>query len=249
MTTVLVVDDGPADRDELVTVLRYADYSVLEAATGERGLELARTKRPELIIADILMPTMDGYELVRTLRGDGQSTADIPVIFYTAAHVIDEVRRLARACGVSHVIAKPCEPEEIIRVVGRALSSSQAPSIPRSSEDFAERHLRQINTNLLDKIEELRDAVIVASALHQRSIDGAIITRAQWFAPRPAPLADRLSEREIEVMDMLAQGATNAEIAARLVIADTTVGSHVKHILRKLGVRNRTEAAVRYLCR
>jgi DNA-binding NarL/FixJ family response regulator len=63
------------------------------------------------------------------------------------------------------------------------------------------------------------------------------------------PSGERLSPRELEVMSMLASGATNAEIAERLVIAENTVQSHVQHILRKLGVRNRTEAAARYLAR
>jgi LuxR family transcriptional regulator, regulator of acetate metabolism len=58
-----------------------------------------------------------------------------------------------------------------------------------------------------------------------------------------------LSPRELEVLALIAEGASNAEIAARLMIAETTAQTHVKHILRKLGVRNRTEAAVRYLRR
>ena len=60
-------------------------------------------------------------------------------------------------------------------------------------------------------------------------------------------LEDTLSPRELEVLSMVAEGASNAEIAGRLVIGDATVQSHVKHILRKLGVRNRTEAAGHYL--
>jgi DNA-binding CsgD family transcriptional regulator len=62
--------------------------------------------------------------------------------------------------------------------------------------------------------------------------------------PRPEEI---LSARELEVLAIIAEGASNAEIAARLVIADTTAQTHVKNILRKLGVRNRTEAAIRYV--
>jgi DNA-binding CsgD family transcriptional regulator len=65
-------------------------------------------------------------------------------------------------------------------------------------------------------------------------------------APDSRP-AEILSARELEVLAIIAEGASNAEIAARLVIADTTAQSHVKNILRKLGVRNRTEAAIRYV--
>ena len=64
-----------------------------------------------------------------------------------------------------------------------------------------------------------------------------------------SPPEELLSARELEVLALIAEGASNAEIAARLTIAHTTAQAHVKHILRKLGVRNRTEAAVRYLRR
>jgi DNA-binding NarL/FixJ family response regulator len=67
---------------------------------------------------------------------------------------------------------------------------------------------------------------------------------APWLGARPQ---DVLSPRELEVLGMIAEGAPNAEIANRLVIAETTVQSHVQNILRKLGARNRTEAAARYL--
>jgi DNA-binding NarL/FixJ family response regulator len=246
VTSILVVDDGATDRELLATVLRYAGYTVLEAETGELGLELARTEHPDLIIVDILMPTMDGYDLVRELRAN-PTTAGIRVIFYTATYVIDEIRRLATACGVAHIIIKPCKPEEIIRVVGDALSSPEAPVPPVPSEEFHREHLRVLNAKLLQKVEELRDAMVVAGSLHQKSAR-ASDQGSGAAAPAPARrLEEALSPRELQVVAALAEGRTNAEIGERLVIASSTVQSHVKNILRKLGVRNRTEAAARYL--
>lgn len=246
MTSVLVVDDGATDRDLLSTVLRYAAYAVYEAADGASGLRLARAERPDLIIADILMPSMDGYELVRELRAR-PTTADIPVIFYTATYVLDEVHRLARACGISHIIVKPCQPEEIIHTVEDALSSGRAPAVAVPSEAFHREHLRMLNAKLLQTVEELRNAMVLAGTLHQQS------DRRHYHggngaggASHPHP-QDVLSPRELEVLEALAEGMTNAEIGERLVIADTTVQSHVKSILRKLQARNRTEAAARYL--
>ena len=79
MTSVLVVDGRPADREVLATVLGHAGYTVAEAATGELAIELAHSQRPDLIITHILMPDMDGYELVNKLRSE-HVTADIRVI-------------------------------------------------------------------------------------------------------------------------------------------------------------------------
>jgi DNA-binding NarL/FixJ family response regulator len=175
MISILVVDDRATDRDLLATVLRDAGYTVLEAGTGEVGLSLARGERPDLIVADTLMPAMDGYELVRELRSES-TTADIPVIFYTATFHRE----------------------------------------------------------------------VVAGTLHQQSDrrrDHGEDATARDPDPRPQ---DVLSQRELEVLALLAEGATNAELGERLFIAVTTVQCHVKSILRKLGVRNRTEAAGRY---
>lgn len=110
ITSVLAVDDGASDRELLATVLRYAGYSVLEAVTGERALELARALRPDLIIADILMPTIDGYELLRELR-NGPTTAGVPVIFFLHDHVPgrggEAARRRVR--GLTH-------PDQAVRI-------------------------------------------------------------------------------------------------------------------------------------
>jgi DNA-binding NarL/FixJ family response regulator len=246
MRPVLIVDDGAADRELIVTILAYAGYPVLEAGSGEQALGLARAHRPSLIIADILMPTMDGYELVRELRRDPE-TADIPVIFYTATYVLEEVRDLAGACGVAHILIKPCEPEEVLRVINETLSTRPEPVVPLPSEDFHREHLRILNAKLLQKVEELRETVILAGALQRETDPGR--SHNGSAPPAPDPRVQALSPRELQVLGMIVEGATNGEIAERLVIATSTVQSHVKRILHKLGVKNRTEAAVRYLRR
>jgi DNA-binding NarL/FixJ family response regulator len=244
MTSVLIVDDVPADRELLATILRHAGYEILEADSGEQALKLAWAHKPALIIADILTATIDGYELVRELRGD-QATAEIPVVFSTVTCVIEEARRLAAACGVSHIILKPADPETVLAIIEEAIALPQAdPVLPLPSEEFHRQHLRIVNAKLLQEVEELRETVILAGALQQ--VDG--------FAPRPVTpnlpdVESLLSRRELQVLGMIVDGATNYEIAERLFIATSTVQSHVKRILHKLGVKNRTEAAVRYVRR
>jgi DNA-binding NarL/FixJ family response regulator len=252
MARVLVVDDGASDRELLAGALRRAGHEVLEAHTGEHALRLARAHRPDLMVADILMPTMDGYELVRELRGD-EATAHIPVIFFTATYIIEEVRELAAACGVEHVLTKQSEPEDVLRVVGEALAHSADPVTPPPFEDFHREQLRVLSAKLLQKVDELRETVILAGAL-QRESDGERDPGHDWAHNRRPVLSANpglqdLSPRELEVLSMIVDGLTNSEIAERLVIATSTVQSHVKRILHKLGAKNRTEAAVRYVRR
>ena len=70
MATILIVDDREANREYLLTLLGYGGHRLLVAADGAEASQIARVERPELVIADILMPTMDGYELVRKIRAD-----------------------------------------------------------------------------------------------------------------------------------------------------------------------------------
>jgi PAS domain S-box-containing protein len=157
VSSVLVVHGRPADREPLATVLGEAGYAVAEAATGELAIAFARSQRPDLIVTHILMPDMDGYELVNKLRSE-PVTADIRVIFYTATYLVEEVRQLAGACGVSQILVKPCQAEEIICAVREALSSPQVARVALTSEEFHREHLRVLGAKLSQKIDELHDA-------------------------------------------------------------------------------------------
>jgi CheY-like chemotaxis protein len=116
VATILVVDDRAINRQLLITLLGYYGHELYEAADGAQALELARAEHPDLIISDILMPTMDGVTFARSLRADPAS-AGIPVMFYTATYQVKEARALGQTCGVSVVLAKPSSPAEIIDAV------------------------------------------------------------------------------------------------------------------------------------
>ncbi len=124
--TVLVVDDQPINRKFLATLLGYAGHRVIEAADGAEALDMALAHDPNLVISDILMPTMDGIELVNRMRAHS-ALANTPVIFYTATYRVSEARLLAFSCGVSTVIAKPAEPQAILQAVIDALGVSAQP--------------------------------------------------------------------------------------------------------------------------
>src|SRR5687767_1190336 len=121
MSTILIVDDLAANRAVLVALLGSQGHRLIEAADGREALAAIQADPPDLVITDVLMPEMDGYELVRQLRLD-PATLRIPVVFYTAHYGAREARALARAIGVSDVLTKPVESAEVLRVVGRVLA-------------------------------------------------------------------------------------------------------------------------------
>jgi signal transduction histidine kinase len=157
MSSILVLDDNAVDRELLATLLGLAGYSVCEASTGEEALGLARAEPPDLVIADIVMPAMNGYEFVRRLRSH-PDTAGIPVVFCTANYEKAEVRRLAASCGVAHFIAKPSDPETIVGTVGEVLGSPRTLPGPLIPDEFDREQLKLLNDKLVEKVGELESA-------------------------------------------------------------------------------------------
>ena len=155
MTSILVLDDRAENR-QLMTAVLASRYTVIEAATGPEALDLVRDDPPDLVIADVLMPEMDGYEFVRELRRQ-PSNGHTRVMFSTATYADEEIRSLATACGVSQILFKPCEPEEIYSAVAEALANGDAPSPPIAAEDF-HAHLRVLNGKLIEKVGQLEES-------------------------------------------------------------------------------------------
>jgi PAS domain S-box-containing protein len=161
MATILVVDDLPVNRKVLVELLAHEGHRLLQAADGRQGLAAAQAEHPDLVITDVLMPVMDGYELVKQLRLD-PATSAIPVMFYTAHYGEREARGLALSSGVSYVLTKPIEPEQVLESVGRALSGlsngSASPEAVLRSPEFDHEHLRLLTDKLSEKAGDLRAA-------------------------------------------------------------------------------------------
>src|SRR5258706_3996563 len=120
MATILVVDDREINRRLLKTILSYNGHKIVEAADGAEALLRVRDDLPDLVITDILMPVVDGYEFVRQLRSD-MATSSVRVLFYTAAYLNPEAEALAKASGVVRVLSKPSEPPGILGAVKHAL--------------------------------------------------------------------------------------------------------------------------------
>jgi signal transduction histidine kinase len=214
VSSILVLDDRPADRELLTTLLGHAGYEMREAATGDEALRLAGAERPDLIITDILMPSMNGFEFVRRLRSDPH-TNSIPVVFCTAYYLEDEMRKLAAACGVSHFILKPSDPEAIVSTVGDVLGSTKTLPRPLGNTEFDREQLRLLNDKLVEKVGELE----VANA-ERRKLIGQLVEAHEDERKR---IAGELHDDTIQAilalgmrLDMLAQRAIPPEIASTL---------------------------------
>ncbi|MDB5746017.1 MAG: putative signaling protein [Massilia sp.] len=120
MATILIVDDRPSNRAYLLALLGFTEHRLLEAEDGAAALALVHGERPDLIITDILMPTMDGYEFVQRLRASRELAAT-RVIFYSAVYAERETIAMARSCGVQTVLGKPSDPEDIMNAVNAEL--------------------------------------------------------------------------------------------------------------------------------
>ncbi|HEY8904893.1 MAG TPA: response regulator, partial [Rhodoferax sp.] len=154
MAKILVVDDQIENRLLVVTLIDSLGHQALEASDGVEALALVRAEHPDLVISDILMPTMDGYEFVRQLREDA-TLAATEVIFYSAHYREREARNLAKACGVSHVLVKPCEPQDILLAINQALTHVAQPTTSPDAQIFSSQHLRLMTDTLSEKVLEL----------------------------------------------------------------------------------------------
>lgn len=136
MATILIVDDRPSNRSYLTALLGYTEHRMLAAEDGAQALAITRAERPDLIITDILMPTMDGYEFVQQLRADPDLRAT-RVIFFSAVYSERETLAMAARCGVATVLDKPAAPERILEAVAAELGVARGaapPSLPLAGE-------------------------------------------------------------------------------------------------------------------
>ena len=113
---VLIVDDEPKNLKLFRDLLQVAGYTVIEATDGKQGVELARTRKPNLILMDIQMPVMDGLEATRILKADA-TTRDIPIVALTSYAMSGDEQRMLQA-GCDGYIAKPIDIHSFLKKVG-----------------------------------------------------------------------------------------------------------------------------------
>ncbi len=119
---ILVVEDDPKSLELTRDLLQVAGYETIEATDGEQGVELARSKKPDLILMDIMMPKMDGYAACYAIKTD-KATRTIPVVMLTALDY-ELNKELGKDMGANAYITKPFGRQELLDVIKRFLPNS-----------------------------------------------------------------------------------------------------------------------------
>jgi NarL family two-component system response regulator LiaR len=222
---VLIVDDHDIIREGLRAVLEVTpDIEVIgEAADGEKAISLTHSLQPDVIVMDLVMPGMDGIEAIEHIARE-YPTSRILVLTTFAG---EDLLFPAIKAGALGYQLKDSKSEDLIRSIREVYrgESSLHPKIARMV------------------LQELKMPVQRGeSSLHPKI---ARMVLQELKMPVQAPrTTDPLTARELEVLGLVAEGADNAEIAGKLVISEATVRSHLSHILDKLHLANRTQAAL-----
>jgi NarL family two-component system response regulator LiaR len=205
---VLICDDHQVVRQGLRTFLDLQDDIVVvgEAADGRAAVDLAEQLAPDVVLMDIVMPTMDGIEATRRIKDLGRG---IGVIALTSFAGDEQVVPVIEA-GASSYLLKDVTPEDLVEAI-RAVYRGE----PRLHPDA----LRKV-------------------------MEAATAPRPAGVQRPPAGVPDDLTERELEVVRLVAQGRTNREIADECFISEKTVKTHISHILAKLELKDRTQLAI-----
>ncbi|PKP56252.1 hypothetical protein CVT91_13605, partial [Candidatus Atribacteria bacterium HGW-Atribacteria-1] len=154
MRRVIVVDDLKENRYLLQKLLKGHNYTVETASNGIEALEIARKKPPDMIITDVLMPKMDGFQLCRELKRD-ETLKDIPVLFYSATYTDKESQKLALDSGAVEYILKPQEPDVFIKMINKIWDKYSKGEIKPTKKPLEEKvYMKMYNERLIQKLEK-----------------------------------------------------------------------------------------------
>lgn len=211
--TILVADDDLGTRLAITDFLEIAGYFVIAAEDGHAALDQVKQCQPHLLITDITMPRMDGYELVQEVRRQPAFRL-LPVVFLTERTAMEErIRGYQAGCDI--YLPKPFALEELGAVVRNLLERSQLIQSEwrvRLQDDGAGRRPTDSNQNR----DSTKHSAVTANALD-------------------------LTPREQEVLGFLSEGLSNAQIGQAMHLSPRTVEKYVSSLLRKTETANRAE--------
>lgn len=224
---IVLVEDHLLTRIGLKTVIeRMKDLKVIgEAENGEDAIRKVDELKPDVVLMDVGMPIMDGIEASRKIR---EKHEDVEIVMLTS-HDSERDIFASLAAGAGGYCLKDVEPERLYS----AIRSVRAGDVWLDST-IASKVLRQYSSAEATTTQ----AGAATSKESPTPAASAPLNRAQQGLPEP------LSPRELEVLALLVEGLSNQEIADRLIISLATAKTHVRNILNKLAVDDRTQAAV-----
>jgi len=216
MKKILLVDDDQNLRAVLINALKKKGYQIAEASSGSAGIQSFTQNSPDLVISDVSMPEMDGFEFCRRLRAEPSGQL-VPFIFLSARDDIED-RVQGHSIGADDYLTKPFEIKELFAKIEALIEKS-----------------RRINSEIIHLLESMsRDKLQVEqNNSQQNNSEGNGLDRN----PDPLPL----TPAEARVFWEVIQGFTNKHISERLFISPRTVQTHLSNIMNKLNLENRTQ--------
>lgn len=163
MKPILIVDDKTENLYLLQALLQGNSYEVLTAENGAEALALAKKSPPSLVIADILMPVMDGFSMCREWKRD-PVLRPIPFVFYTATYTDAKDEQFALSLGADLFFTKPAEPDVLLKAIRKLLDETEASGMARAGSTeqpdvtFLQKYNAVLIRKLEDKLEELEKA-------------------------------------------------------------------------------------------
>lgn len=213
---LLLVDDEPGLREAVKDYLEDSGFKVKVASNAREGWELMQQNTPDLLISDVMMPQVDGYQFLKQVREDPRFKR-LPVVFLTAKGMTTD-RIQGYQAGVDAYLPKPFDPDELVAIVENLLERRTANQTTDDGEtpDIAE---------LANQIAQIK----------------AILTQKNAIASSVSPIKIDLTPREQSVLNLVTEGLMNKEIARRLQTSVRNVEKYVSRLFSKTGTNSRTE--------
>jgi DNA-binding NarL/FixJ family response regulator len=214
---LLLVDDEPGLREAVKDYLEESGFAVQVASNAREGWDLLQQNTPDLVISDIMMPQVDGYQFLKQMREDPRFKR-LPVVFLTAKGMTTD-RIQGYNSGVDAYIPKPFDPDELVAIVENLLDrrpATQPVGENGEAPDLAE---------LANQIAQIKAMLTQRSAIHTT----------------PPPIKIDLTPREQSVLNLVTEGLMNKEIARRLQTSVRNVEKYVSRLFSKTGTNSRTE--------
>ncbi|MEE3717098.1 response regulator transcription factor [Tumidithrix elongata RA019] len=262
---ILVIEDVEEIRENLLDILDSNGFETAGASNGKIGLQIAKEFQPDLILCDVDMPELNGYDVLKYLHQDPQLEA-IPFIFLTALADMKSLRQ-GMACGADDYLTKPVHIDELLEAIATRLSrtavvsshytnasANVSPPSELNGANPEKLFLSPLQTKILQLIEDGKKTSEIAKVLHigleAAEFLESVATRLSTRLHRQAILKsqshpesfipiqeDRLTPRQLEILKLVAKGMTTKEIASELFISVKTVETHRGQMMERLNIR------------